>query len=586
MPGCNQVAVELVIDADGHVLEPPDVWERYLEPAYRARAIRVRRGGDGRDFLEIDGRPARLTTPEMLGGLGGMGETLEALTAACLAGRYAESAPPAATDPAARLRLLDHDGIARALLYPSLGLQWEAEAPDPGYALAHTRAYNRWIEEFCAGSGGRLVPIAHLSLGDPEDAARELRRAVRAGARGGFLLPFTLSGVPHGHPVHDPLWAVAEELDVPIATSAPSRPSSSASATIAFSGPPTTRTATTVRATWRSCASWGSGCRPRAGGGSSARTRRGSTASSPTRDPVSGRRESRVGVLAPRRRAEEPALALGIAIPPRRGARAAVHGERDAGHVAGQVRGEEDGGAGDVLGHAGAPERHEEAMARALGLAEHLREPFRETDIGRDRVDADRVRRQLERHRLREADDRRLARGVERVAGRRPLALDRHDVDDAPAASPRDHARRDRARAVQHRLQVGAHEGVPALLAGLQEGGAKRPAHVVDQHVDAAEALDGGGHGALDRLPVAHVGGQCEGLPARPLDLRGGGARRRRVELEDGDPGAERGETEGDPLPDARPGAGDDGGAPAEGRLLCVHRATSGCSGRARARRS
>jgi len=30
MPGCNQVAVELVIDADGHVLEPPDVWERYL----------------------------------------------------------------------------------------------------------------------------------------------------------------------------------------------------------------------------------------------------------------------------------------------------------------------------------------------------------------------------------------------------------------------------------------------------------------------------------------------------------------------------------------------------------------------------
>src|SRR5881628_3772057 len=166
-----------------------------------ARAIRVRRGGDGRDFLEVDGRPARLTTPEMLGGLGGMGMSLEELAAACLAGRYAESAPPAATDPAARLALLDHDGIARALLYPSLGLQWEAEAPDPGYALAHTRAYNRWIEEFSAGSGGRLVPIAHLSLGDPAAAARELRRAVRAGARGGFLLPFTLSGLPHGHPV-------------------------------------------------------------------------------------------------------------------------------------------------------------------------------------------------------------------------------------------------------------------------------------------------------------------------------------------------------------------------------------------------
>ena len=215
--GVTTIAVEIVIDADGHVLEPPDLWERYLEPAYRARAIRVRRGGDGRDFLEVDGRPARLTTPEMLGGLGGMGKSLEELAAACLAGRYAENAPPAATDPAARLALLDHDGIARALLYPSLGLQWEAEVPDPGYALAHTRAYNRWIEEFSVGSGGRLVPIAHLSLGDPGAAARELRRAVRAGARGGFLLPFTLSGLPHGHPAHDPLWAAAEELDVPIA---------------------------------------------------------------------------------------------------------------------------------------------------------------------------------------------------------------------------------------------------------------------------------------------------------------------------------------------------------------------------------
>ena len=88
---------------------------------------------------------------------------MEELAQACLAGRYAESAPAAAVDPAARLALLDHDGIDAAILYPSLGLQWEAEVNDPAYALAHCRAYNRWIEEFAAGSGGRLVPVAHLS---------------------------------------------------------------------------------------------------------------------------------------------------------------------------------------------------------------------------------------------------------------------------------------------------------------------------------------------------------------------------------------------------------------------------------------
>ncbi len=209
--------MERIVDADGHVLEPPDVWERYVDPTYRARAIRVRRGSDGRDALEIDGRPARLTTPEMLGGLGGMGKSLVELAEACLSGRYAENTPAAAVDPAARIALLDRDGIAHALLYPSLGLQWEAEVPDAAYALAHARAYNRWIEEFCAGSGGRLLPVAHLPLGDVAGAVAELRRAVRAGARGAFVLPFTLDGLPHGHPAHDPLWAAAQDLDVPIA---------------------------------------------------------------------------------------------------------------------------------------------------------------------------------------------------------------------------------------------------------------------------------------------------------------------------------------------------------------------------------
>src|SRR5215470_4391835 len=167
-----------LVDADGHVLEPPDLWSRYVERPWRERAIRVRRGADGRDVLVIDGRPARLTTPEMLGGFGGMGKSLDELATACGSGRYAEHCSAAATDPAARLALLDADGIAQALLYPSLGLQWEAEVEDPAYALANTRAYNRWIEDFCAGHDGRLVPVAHLTLGDAARAAEELRRAV------------------------------------------------------------------------------------------------------------------------------------------------------------------------------------------------------------------------------------------------------------------------------------------------------------------------------------------------------------------------------------------------------------------------
>ena len=35
---------ELVIDCDGHILEPPDLWEKYIDPKYRDRAMRIRVG--------------------------------------------------------------------------------------------------------------------------------------------------------------------------------------------------------------------------------------------------------------------------------------------------------------------------------------------------------------------------------------------------------------------------------------------------------------------------------------------------------------------------------------------------------------
>ena len=42
MQNGNRAITTGAIDADGHVLEPPDLWETYLEPKYRDRALRVR----------------------------------------------------------------------------------------------------------------------------------------------------------------------------------------------------------------------------------------------------------------------------------------------------------------------------------------------------------------------------------------------------------------------------------------------------------------------------------------------------------------------------------------------------------------
>ena len=99
-----------------------------------------------------------------------------------------------------RLDLLDKEGMAKTVLYPTIGLLWEAELFDAELSAAYCKAYNRWIADFCRDSGGRLVPIAHLSLGDPAEAARELERAVKDGCKGAFVCPFTITRVPHGDP--------------------------------------------------------------------------------------------------------------------------------------------------------------------------------------------------------------------------------------------------------------------------------------------------------------------------------------------------------------------------------------------------
>jgi predicted TIM-barrel fold metal-dependent hydrolase len=226
---------DLVIDADGHILEPPDLWEKYLEPKYRDRAIRISVGDDGYEFLEVDRHRARMVTQGQLGTLGGMGKKVaeanrrraDALNAGKAEQlRYAKPTPEetyvrgaafGTMDMRERLQLLDKEQMAKALLYPTLGLFWEAETSDAELSSAYARAYNRWITDFCADSGGRLVPIAHISLGDPDEAACELERAVKAGCRGAFLAPLTISRRPHGDPAHDRFFAVAQDHDIPVA---------------------------------------------------------------------------------------------------------------------------------------------------------------------------------------------------------------------------------------------------------------------------------------------------------------------------------------------------------------------------------
>ena len=202
------------VDADGHILEDATLWDRYIEAKYKPVALRVRLDDKGLEYLEVAGKPSKIFSGGRLGGLSAMGtkrgEKWQDRPT------YGSMAPFGAMDAKERVKRIEAEGLAAAFLYPTLSLLYETETEDADLAQAYTRAYNRWVVDFCSDSGGKLIPIAHLSLGDPAAAARELERAVKDGCKGGWVCQFVMTRKPHAHPDHDVLFAKAQELDVPL----------------------------------------------------------------------------------------------------------------------------------------------------------------------------------------------------------------------------------------------------------------------------------------------------------------------------------------------------------------------------------
>ena len=187
------------VDADGHILESAKCWEEYCEAKYRANAIRMKEDKDGLEYLEVNGVPSRVNRGGNFGSVAQMGQVSrnsgqlrspDQIWRRCPARRLRRQGPPhASRQRGARRR--HHLSQPR----PDLG----DRSDDADYSQAMCRAYNRWVTDWCADSGGRLIPVAHLSLGDPAAAAAELERAVKAGHKGGWVVQFTTTRKPHGH---------------------------------------------------------------------------------------------------------------------------------------------------------------------------------------------------------------------------------------------------------------------------------------------------------------------------------------------------------------------------------------------------
>ncbi len=201
---------DLIVDADGHVCEPADLWEKNLPSKLRDQGIRLRWNADtGFDECWVEDGMA---TDRGLVGLGNAGESFDQFGK----GRHYEDLNPAGFDPTERIKILDEERIDISVLYPGLGLKLGA-IKDPDLAVESCKVYNDWIASYADAHPDRLVGVGALPLQDPKRAAVEAVRIKSLGLKAGFARPNAYADRPLFDPVYTPLWEALEENDLPLA---------------------------------------------------------------------------------------------------------------------------------------------------------------------------------------------------------------------------------------------------------------------------------------------------------------------------------------------------------------------------------
>src|SRR5262245_74220 len=206
-----------IVDGDSHFIEPLDMFTRYIEPAYRERAMRmVTDSTSGAQQLLVDGKPIRLGSEveEMLSLIVGYGQKEDGHAFNEFNRSLVVGADWQNMDK--RVRFLDAEGIDYQILFPTLGLLWEGEVRDPQLAAAHCQADNLRAFEVCAGQRDRLFPAAHISLRDPALAVQEMQRVAIGGGRSVMVGSAPVHGKSFGHPDYDEVWATAQELNLAV----------------------------------------------------------------------------------------------------------------------------------------------------------------------------------------------------------------------------------------------------------------------------------------------------------------------------------------------------------------------------------
>ncbi len=155
-----------IIDCDQHVIEPVDLWEKYLPKKYQDRAPKLVEDEDGGDAWLLG------DNVESLGLVASMATQPRDLK--WTGTRYADM-HPGITQSKGRLELMDQDGIDAAVFFPpQRTMIYFMTVDDPAFHVAGMRAYNEFISEWVSECPERLGAIHQMPGLASADAVIEL----------------------------------------------------------------------------------------------------------------------------------------------------------------------------------------------------------------------------------------------------------------------------------------------------------------------------------------------------------------------------------------------------------------------------
>ena len=199
-----------IVDADCHILEPPDIWRNWLPKELQDKAPKLVKDVDGGDAWQFAG----FADPDPIGLVSTPGKPFDEFR---WTGVTYDDARRGCYDGAERLKDMDIDGVDAEVLFPpqrTVGHFLGDE--DDTLVLAGIEAYNNFLwDEFCAPDRDRLIGMAQMPSTGIDDAVDALRKAKARGFKG-VVTSCWPSGGDSISDADDPFWAAASDEGIPV----------------------------------------------------------------------------------------------------------------------------------------------------------------------------------------------------------------------------------------------------------------------------------------------------------------------------------------------------------------------------------